>query len=77
MKTSKLILMSAAALMLSLPLVARADAPINTNGAGIYNQMNRQQIMDVEREKIMSEPLNKNEDYMDDTYIMDVEKDYY
>lgn len=76
MKTNR-ILIIAVAIMLFMPLLAKADAPINTNGAGIYNEMNRQQMMDVEREKLMNEPIDDSKTGLDETFLMDVEKDYF
>ena len=75
MKINK-ILAIAAAIMLAMPITAKADAPINTNNPGIYNPMNRQQLLDVEKQKRMVKPLVQD-DKINEDFSMDVEKDYF
>ena len=71
------ILVIAAAMMLAMPITAKADAPINTNAPDIYNQMNRQQLLDIERQKKMVKPLVED-DQINENFSMEVEeKDYF
>ena len=61
MRINKLAII-AAAIMLALPVAANASAPINTEGAGIYNQLNRQQIKDFETNKQIDAKIDKEDD---------------
>ena len=76
MKSKKLLIL-AAALMLALPLSAKADAPINTNAPGVYNPMNRQQMLDIEQEKRITQPIDQEDDKIDEAFEMDVQKDFF
>ena len=76
MKTNKLLIL-AAALMLISPVASMADAPINTYGAGIYNPMNKQQMIDIKKDKIINETSNIEDDKIDEAFEMDVQKDYF
>lgn len=76
MKTSKFLIL-AAALVLAMPLTAKAGAPVNPDGAGIYNPMYRQQYRDFQEERKIAEPINKKDDSINETFVMDVEKDYF
>ena len=76
MKTSKFLIL-AAALLLAMPMTAKADAPMNIDGAGIYNPMYRQQYVDNLRERRVAEPINKEDDSINETFDMNIEKDYF
>ncbi len=64
------------ALMLVVQGVAFADAPVNTNGAGIYNPMNRQQIKQYNVQKQITQPIDSKDDSIDEAFYMNVQKDY-
>ena len=64
------------AIMLVAQGVAFADAPVNTNGAGIYNPMNRQQIKQYDVQKQITQPIDSKDDSIDEAFYMDVQKDY-
>lgn len=64
------------AIMLVAQGVAFADAPVNTNGAGIYNSMNRQQIKQYDVQKQITQPIDSKDDSIDEAFYMDVQKDY-
>lgn len=75
MKINKIINL-VVALMLVAQGVAFADAPVNTNGAGIYNPMNRQQIKQYDVQKQITQPIDSKDDSIDEAFYMDVQKDY-
>ena len=64
------------ALMLVVQGVAFADAPVNTDGAGIYNPMNRQQIKQYNVQKQITQPIDSKDDSIDEAFYMNVQKDY-
>lgn len=64
------------AIMLVAQGVAFADAPVNTNGAGIYNPMNRQQIKQYDVQKQITQPIDSKDDSIDEAFYMNVQKDY-
>ena len=64
------------ALMLVVQGVAFADAPVNTNGAGIYNPMNRQQIKQYNVQKQITQPIDSKDDSIDEAFYMNLQKDY-
>ena len=64
------------AIMLVAQGVAFADAPVNTNGAGIYNPMNRQQIKQYDVQKQITQPIDSKDDSIDEAFYMDIQKDY-
>lgn len=64
------------AIMLVAQGVAFADAPVNTNGAGIYNPMNRQQIKQYDVQKQITQPIDSKDDSIDEAFYMDVQKNY-
>ena len=64
------------AIMLVAQGVAFADAPVNTNGAGIYNPMNRQQIKQYNVQKQITQPIDSKDDSIDEAFYMNVQKDY-
>lgn len=64
------------AIMLVVQGVAFADAPVNTNGAGIYNPMNRQQIKQYDVQKQITQPIDSKDDSIDEAFYMNVQKDY-
>ena len=74
MKLNKLIIVVAAAII-TMQSIAMADAPINTNGAGIYNPMNRQQIKDYQIQKEIAEPIKTTDD-KEELFHMDIQKDF-
>lgn len=76
MKMNKILLI-ALALMLTAPLTTMADAPINTEGAGIYNPMNRQQLMNIEKEKFIDQPINQPDEDITADFSLEMQKDYY
>ncbi len=76
MKINRLVVLIAA-FILALPLTASAEAPINGDGAGVYNQMNRNQLLELERSKEIAQPIDKTDSFIDDTYIMEAEKDFF
>ena len=76
MKINKLVVL-AAAVMLALPMTAKAVAPINTEGAGVYNQMNRQQLKDFERNKKINQEINQDDASIDEQYYMREPRDFY
>ena len=74
MKMHKSIIIAAA--LLALSGAVYADAPVNTEGAGIYNPLNRRQIKQYDVQKKISEPINKEDDSINETFEMDVQKDF-
>lgn len=64
------------AIMLVAQGIAFADAPVNTNGAGIYNPMNRQQIKQYNVQKQITQPIDSKDDSIDEAFYMNVQKDY-
>lgn len=64
------------ALMLIAQGVTFANAPINTDGAGIYNPMNRQQIRQYDVQKQITEPIDRKDDSINESFYMDIQKDY-
>ena len=76
MKTNKFLIL-VAGLVLSMQLSAMAGAPINTNGAGIYDRMNKQQMLELKHEKDMMQQPEAEKDYINEDFVMDVQKDYF
>ncbi len=78
MRTSKLLTIMAA-VMMTFPMAANAVAPINTEGAGVYNQMNRQQMNDFEKNKQIDAKIDKKDDTasLEEQYYMREPKDFY
>ena len=76
MKQKNLVLL-AAALMLAMPMAAQAIAPVNTEGAGIYNQLNRNKLFDFKRNKQIDAQIDKEDSAIDEQYYMREPRDFY
>lgn len=75
MKSNKFLVLLAALMLTST--VSLGNTPIVPDGAGIYNQMNRQQMLNIEKERVISKPINKDDDKIDEAFDMEYQKDFF
>ena len=74
MKSNKFLALLAALLLTAA--VSNANPP-TMDGAGIYNPMNKQQLLNVEKERVIAQPINKDDDKIDADFDMEYQKDYF
>ena len=75
MKSNKFLVLLAALLM-TATISSGANVPAGLEAPGIYNPMNRQQMLNIEKERVISQPINNDDDKINEDFDMG-QKDYF
>ena len=75
MKSNKFLVLLAA-LIMTATISSGANAPAGLEAPGIYNPMNRQQMLNIEKERVISQPINNDDDKINEDFDMG-QKDYF